>query len=168
MVIETRSSFFGKSININEEGPLEIVNMLRYHVNAVAANVDLVPSATYIIKGPLSTLVADLPRVKRISLIILLSCKNSFAGDNKTDGAQNIQVNINGGAWTTIAVLPDDSIPCGQNGVNDVKIVARIDDVLTFTNLATDTIGVRWALAKADSDGFDVAATVLAKILWDV
>jgi len=168
--INQRSPIFGVNVRVFEEGPLKILNAALYHMNAVAADIDLVPSASYTIERPWSLDPTDIIRIKRISLILSIIAKNTFAGDNALDGAQDIQVNLNGGGWGSICTLPTLSIPCGQNGTHGLTIVASIDGALplTFTDLGSDTIGVRWALAKALNDGYDLTVSAYAKILWEV
>ena len=75
--INQRSPVFGVNVGVWEEGPLKLLNAALYHMNAVAANIDLVPSATYPIEKPWSVDVLDLIRVKRISLILQMTAKNT-------------------------------------------------------------------------------------------
>ena len=157
-----RGTVFGEKPRTFADPALTILNMHKFAVTNVAADKDIVPSNTYPILGAYGT---DWQRVRKVRLYIAGTAKNTFVGANKTNLAQNIQVNINGGAYTTIHSLLDDSLPCGQNATHPILIVADITALMTAL---TNNIGVKWALAAADSDGYTVTVGTYATIIWEV
>jgi len=94
----------------------------------------------------------DIVPVRVIPIIKFRKLENSFAGDNKIDGGQYIQVHESvAGAWTNAILIPDDSLEIPQDGIEGGDVIIGADIIAEVT-LMNRTYEFRWHDALADGD----------------
>ena len=96
--------------------------------------------------------------IEKVWLVLALTLQNQFAGLNKVNGAQSLQLQVDGGGYTTVATIPDDSLRMEVQGAS-APLVLKLDVTSIVTNI-DGSYDVKWVNADLDQDSAQLEGSV--------
>lgn len=139
--------------------PVDLVNTRYSHEPPATAITQRITVSSVAADKALGTIVvAGIPAGATVTEAYLdfgfRTVKNIYAGVNKLNVAQNIQIQKGAGGFATGIVLPDDAFTIDAS-TKEIGMFFRGTVDISATVTADDTYTIKWTAADADQDSLE-------------